>query len=159
MQAPTKKAKNPESDKRNTAIYVTSIPKDADFEEIEWVFRRYGLIAESADTGQKRIKLYEDQQGNFNGEALIIYFRPESVQLAIQMLDDSQFRSGSGAANMRVTEADTSFKKYKEDDKEAPKAKDGTTLVKPKKQVVQKQVQDMNECVRPWYYLQDIIAN
>ena len=37
--------------------------------------------------------MYVDDQGNFKGDALVVYFRAESVKLAVQMLDDTQFRS------------------------------------------------------------------
>lgn len=60
--------------------------------------------------------MYNDDEGNFKGEALVVYFRPESVQLAIDMLDDSEFRYGvpgpSGA--MKVEAADFSYKSQQE---------------------------------------------
>ena len=40
-------------------------------EELHQVFSRYGVIAESLDSDQPRIKLYADDEGNFKGEALI----------------------------------------------------------------------------------------
>lgn len=107
-QAP-QKAKKP---RVNTAVYVTSIPLDADLEEIQHIFSRCGVIAEEIDTNHPRIKMYEDEKGNFKGEALIVYFRPESVNLAIQMLDDSDFRLGVAGptGKMRVQAADFSYK-------------------------------------------------
>ena len=41
--------------KKNNAVYVTSLPADA----------------ESADSNKPRIKLYADAEGNFKGDALI----------------------------------------------------------------------------------------
>ena len=60
--------------------------------------------------------MYEDSEGQFKGEALVVYFRPESVDLAIQMLDDSDFRLGVVGPNgkMRVQKADYSFKKQQD---------------------------------------------
>ena len=57
--------------------------------------------------------MYKDESGNFKGEALVVYFRPESVALEIKMLDESDFRHGVPGPNgqMRVQEADSSFKK------------------------------------------------
>lgn len=52
------------------------------------------MIAEGTDNNSKRIKMYNDKNGKFSGEALVVFFRPESVSLAIQMLDDSNFRLG-----------------------------------------------------------------
>lgn len=60
--------------------------------------------------------MYEDDNGQFKGDALVVYFRPESVKLAIQMLDDTDFRLGveGPTGKMRVTEADFSFKSQQE---------------------------------------------
>lgn len=85
---------NKKVDRKNTAIYVTSLPLDATIEEVAQVFSRCGVIAEEIDSGKQRIKLYHDEEGKFKGDALIIYFRSESVQLAIQLLDDTDFRLG-----------------------------------------------------------------
>lgn len=74
------------------------------------------MIAEEIDSGRLRIKMYEDNQGQFKGDALVVYFRPESVNLAVQMLDDSDFRPGERGPNgkMRVQIADYSYKKQTE---------------------------------------------
>ncbi len=42
--------------------------------------------------GEPKIKMYNDDQGQFKGEALVIYFKEESVKLACDLLDDSPFR-------------------------------------------------------------------
>lgn len=57
--------------------------------------------------------MYEDDQGQFKGDALIVYFRPESVNLAIQMLDDTSLRLGD-AEKMKVQAADFSYKSQQE---------------------------------------------
>jgi HIV Tat-specific factor 1 len=72
------------------------------------------MLAEELDTGKPRIKMYNDDDGSFKGEALIVYYRPESVGLAIQMLDDTDFRLGipdPSGKKMRVQEADFSYKR------------------------------------------------
>ncbi|KAH8697340.1 nuclear mRNA splicing factor-associated protein [Talaromyces proteolyticus] len=96
----------------NTAVYVTSIPLNATLEEINDVFCKCGVIAEEIDSGRPRIKMYLDDGGKFKGEALVVYFRPESVNLAIQMLDDTNFRLGEAGpqGTMKVQVADFSFK-------------------------------------------------
>ncbi|KAK7511524.1 nuclear mRNA splicing factor-associated protein [Phyllosticta citriasiana] len=114
-----KREKEEKRPAQNTAVYATSIPLDATAEEIEEVFGKYGMIAEALEDGKKRVKLYMDDSGNFKGDALIIYYRPESVDLAISMLDDSEFRFGTKGpnGNMRVQVADSSYKKQKDEDK------------------------------------------
>lgn len=74
------------------------------------------MIAEEIDRGKPRIKLYTDDDCNFKGDALILYFRAESVELAIQMLDDTDFRFGQPAptGKMKVAAADFSYKTQKE---------------------------------------------
>lgn len=111
----TKKAKPaPEPrERKNTAIYVTSLPLDAAVQEVHDVFSRCGVIAEEIDRGKPRIKLYTDDNGDFKGDALILYFRAESVDLAIQLLDDTEFRLGDGQ-KMKVAAADFSYKAQKD---------------------------------------------
>lgn len=100
-------------ERKNTAVYVTGLPDDATVEEVQDVFKKWGIIAEEIDSGRPRIKLYTDEQGNFKGDALVVYFRAESVSLAVQMLHDTDFRFGqaSPAGNMSVVAADFSYKK------------------------------------------------
>ncbi|KAK9371126.1 hypothetical protein V1509DRAFT_606932 [Lipomyces kononenkoae] len=78
--------------KKNTAVYITNLPRDITFEELESVISRYGLIAEDISTGKKRIKIYTDDNGTPKGDALVVFFRAESVALAVDMLDESKIR-------------------------------------------------------------------
>jgi HIV Tat-specific factor 1 len=120
-------------DRKNTAVYVTSLPLDVTVAEIVSVFKTCGVIAEEIDSGQPRVKLYTDPEtGAPKGDALIVYFRPESVQLAIQMLDDSDFRLGEQgpAGPMRVKEADFSYKKVKDTAALAGSKKDSKDMTK-----------------------------
>ncbi|KKZ68565.1 hypothetical protein EMCG_01013 [[Emmonsia] crescens] len=114
----TKQTQAPKTKKPrvNTAVYVTSIPLDASMEEVNDVFSKCGVIAEEIDRRRPRIKMYTDDEGKFKGDALIVYFRPESVKLAIQMLDDTDFRFGETGpqGKMKVQAADFSFKVQKE---------------------------------------------
>ncbi|KAL4950753.1 hypothetical protein BDW69DRAFT_201950 [Aspergillus filifer] len=127
----------------NTAVYVTSIPLDAEFDEIRDIFSRCGVIAEEIDSGRPRVKMYMDEEGKFKGEALVVYFRPESVNLAIQMLDDSDFRLGVAGPQgpMRVQAADFSFKSQQE----AP----AKTSMRDKKKII-KRTQRMNNKLTDW---------
>ncbi|KAJ5227932.1 hypothetical protein N7489_008640 [Penicillium chrysogenum] len=97
----------------NTAVWVTNIPRDAELSEIRDLFSKYGILAEEVDTGKPRIKMYTDEDGNFNGDVLVVYFKPESVDLAIKWLDETDFRLGPRDPNgpMRVQVADFSYKR------------------------------------------------
>jgi HIV Tat-specific factor 1 len=130
----------PKKQRVNTAVFVTSIPLDAEFDEIRDVFSKCGVIAEEIDSGRPRIKMYMDENGKFKGEALIVYFRPESVNLAIQMLDESDFRLGVTGPQgpMKVQAADFSFKSQQE----AP----AKTSMRDKKKII-KRTQKLNRSV------------
>ena len=75
--------------------------------------------------------MYEDDEGNFKGDVLVVYFRPESVNLAVQMLDDSDFRLGiqGPMGSMRVQPADNSYKKQ-QDAPQKPKKGDQKKIIK-----------------------------
>ena len=102
-----------------------------------------GMIAEQIDSGEANIKMYQDEKGDFKGEALVVYFRAESVDLAIQMLDDTDFRLGTQGpkGNMRVQVADFSYKAQQE----APPKKN-----KKDQQKIIKKTQKMNNKLADW---------
>ncbi|KAK6544437.1 hypothetical protein TWF694_001132 [Orbilia ellipsospora] len=128
----------------NKAVYVTNLPLDATAQEVEELFSRYGLIAEEIDTGKKRVKLYTNADGGFKGDALIVFFRPESVALAIQMLDDTDFRLGVGDAGgkIKVQAADYSYKAQQD----APQDK---KMTRDKKKIIAKS-QKLNNKLADW---------
>ena len=128
-------------ERKNTAVYVTSLPADITAEEVNAVFSRCGVIAEEIDRGKPRIKLYTDEAGRCKGDALIVYFRAESVELAVQLLDDTDFRPGQPgpAGKMKVAAADFSYKTQKE----AP----AKANMKDKKKIMKK-TQKLNKSVR-----------
>ena len=168
---PNKKAKNANTARKNTAVYATNIPTDAEVKEVTALFSRYGVIAQEIDSSKPRVKLYNDELGRFKGDALIVYFRAESVELAVQMLDDSDFRFGvsSSAGRIRVSEADWSYKKVKENQagsdatansnkssfKKPPKGKPGddpmknSNLSSDKKKIIRK-TQQLNARLADW---------
>jgi len=105
----------------NRAIYVSNLPRDTNEHEIEDTFKKYGIIDQGAD-GNKRIKMYKDEDGNFNGDCLIVYFKKDSVHLAIRMMDDYYFRiEDQSQGTIHVKEADFSYKKHKDGDEIASK--------------------------------------
>ncbi|KAJ9233677.1 hypothetical protein DTO169E5_6882 [Paecilomyces variotii] len=127
----------------NTAVYVTSLPLDATLDEIKDVFCKCGVIAEEIDSGRPRIKMYTDENGKFKGDALVVYFRPESVNLAVQMLDETDFRLGMTGPQgpMKVQPADFSFKSQQE----APTK----TSMRDKKKILRK-TQKLNSKLADW---------
>lgn len=90
-------------------MYVTGLPPDTDQDELVERFSKFGLIEED-DEGEPKIKMYAREDGSFNGEALIVYFKEESVMLAENILDDAELRLGDPSTRMRVQKADFSHK-------------------------------------------------
>ncbi|EJD52695.1 hypothetical protein AURDEDRAFT_111297 [Auricularia subglabra TFB-10046 SS5] len=94
---------------KNTAVYVTGLPPDATKDEVVERFSKFGLIMED-DEGAPKVKMYARDDGSFNGEALVVYFKEESVTLAVTMLDDAELRVGIDKTRMSVQKADFTHK-------------------------------------------------
>ncbi|KAF8504242.1 hypothetical protein BU17DRAFT_58244 [Hysterangium stoloniferum] len=86
---------------KNTAVYVTGLPSDTSPDELVARFSKCGLLMED-DQGQPKVKLYAKDDGSFNGEALVVYFKEESVVLALSLLDDAELRLGEPDSRMSV---------------------------------------------------------
>jgi HIV Tat-specific factor 1 len=131
---------------------VTNLPLDVTTQEIYDTFSKYGVIAEEIDSGAPRIKLYHDEAGKPKGDALVVFFRPESVALAIQMLDDSDFRIGQSAGGrMRVKEADMSYKRQKDSGEgHAPTTGQDRRRAEREKKKVIKRTEKLNAKLADW---------
>ncbi|TVY48180.1 Splicing factor U2AF-associated protein [Lachnellula occidentalis] len=138
VKAP-KKAKAPLPPRANTAIYVTGLPLDVTVEEVRDVFsRKCGVIAEEIDSGKPRIKLYTNDKGEFKGDALVVFFKAPSVDMAIMLLDDTDFRmSGGESGKMRVQAAESSYKKVQHNDGQEKTEKPKTSM-KDKQKIIKK---------------------
>ncbi|KAJ1978104.1 hypothetical protein H4R35_002039 [Dimargaris xerosporica] len=87
------------------SIYIQGLPLDVSVDELAQVFGRFGLIMEDFNTKQPKIKLYRDLKGRIKGDALLTYFKEESVALAITLQDDAPFRADDHT-RIRVSEAE-----------------------------------------------------
>lgn len=114
-----------------TAVFVTGLPPDVSIDEIAEVFGKCGVLLPN-DEGGPKVKLYRDDQDNFKGEALVVYYKEASVSLAIQLLDDTEFRYGDGSS-IKVSVADFKADTASEQTKQ-PKHKPLTEDEKRKKQ-------------------------
>ena len=83
-------------------VYVTGLPYDTDEDELAKYFGRVGVLDLDPETQHPKIKLYRRRkgdstgpEGSLKGDASICYARAESVDLALQFLDDSFLRPDS----------------------------------------------------------------
>jgi HIV Tat-specific factor 1 len=91
-------------------IYVTGLPNDTNEEEVAAYFSKVGIIDLDPETQKPKIKLYrhkqegesDDQSRTLKGDASICYARPESVELALQILDENLFRDGATLSVQRA---------------------------------------------------------
>lgn len=128
---------------RNTAIYVSRLPLDVTVDEIHETFSKAGLVLVDEDNRPK-IKLYEDEStGSFNGSALIVYLKVESVELAIRLFDESSLRIGESEM-MKVSRAQFSEKKSN------PNPNSTHDSSKKKKQKFAKKVDQLKSKLEEW---------
>lgn len=80
-------------DDHNTNVYVSNLPLDTTEEEFVELMSKYGLIMKDMSSNKNKIKMYRDHEGNFKGDALCTFIKVESVQLALQLLDESLFKN------------------------------------------------------------------
>ncbi|KAI0066108.1 hypothetical protein BV25DRAFT_1797157 [Artomyces pyxidatus] len=99
----------PERKSKNTAVFVTHLPLDATFEEVLERFSKCGVVEED-DEGEPKIKMYARDDGSFSGEALVVYFKEDSVTLAMNILDEAELRLGDATSRMKVTRAEFGHK-------------------------------------------------
>ena len=81
-------------------IYVTGLPKDTNEEEVAAYFSKCGVIDLDPETQKPKVKLYrhkadQPEGRTVKGDASICYARAESVDLALQILDENLFRDGA----------------------------------------------------------------
>lgn len=82
---------------------------DTEADELVERFGKCGVVEED-DNGEPKVKMYARDDGLFSGEALVVYFKEESVSLALNILDDAELRFGDSSTIMRVTKAEFGHK-------------------------------------------------
>ena len=83
------------SKKARCWVYVTGLPTDCTVDEVAAVFSKAGIL-DLDESQQPKVKLYRHKggaaAGTLKGDASVCYARPESVPLAVTLLDDVPFR-------------------------------------------------------------------
>lgn len=88
-------------------VYVTGLPKDTDEEEVAAYFSKVGILDLDPESQKPKVKLYREKKdkkgtGPLKGDASICYARAESVDLALQILDENLFRDGATLSVQRA---------------------------------------------------------
>lgn len=78
------------SSNTGTGIFVTNLSNSTTIDALNDLFKKYGAIALD-NSKSPRIKLYYNENGDFKGEALIIYESEKSVELSVQMVHETEF--------------------------------------------------------------------
>lgn len=135
--------------KKSTGIYITNLPQDAMSEEIASVFSKCGIIL-LGPNNLPRVKMYTDDEGTFKGEALVLYFKESSVELAVQVMDDTEFRFGEGQ-RMKVKKAEwgDGGEDKKDDGAGEEKKKDKKKMTEEEKRELHARMRKMESCVPP----------
>lgn len=136
--------------RKSTAVYVTNLPLDTTPSELASVFSKCGIILLTPQNTPK-INMYNDEStGRFKGEALVMYYKETSVELAITVLDDTELRLGStGEGRMRVRRAEwgdgNADKKdgAEGENGEAPKKKEKKKLTEEEKKELNRRMKRM----------------
>ena len=79
-------------DNINTNVYVSGLPPDITVDEFIQLMSKFGIIMRDPQTGEFKVKLYKDDQGNLKGDGLCCYLKRESVDLALKLLDEDEIR-------------------------------------------------------------------
>lgn len=90
---------------------MTNLPRDAEIDEVVQRFSKCGVIEED-DEGEPKIKMYAREDGSFSGEALVVFFKEDSVTLALNLMDEAELRLGDASTRMRVQQAEFGHKQH-----------------------------------------------
>lgn len=114
------------------AIYVSGLPSTATNDELVDIFQKYGVLAEDVYTGKKKARVYVDEQGKGKGDGLVVFFKPESVKLAVDMLHNQPVYVGDTMVTLNVQPAVFDKEKGSSDNKKQETNSGPNYLKKPR---------------------------
>jgi len=74
---------------KQTKVYVTNLPTSITEESFVEFMSKCGLVEFDVRTKKPKVKVYKGEDGQPKGDGLCSYIKPESVQLALTILDGS----------------------------------------------------------------------
>lgn len=90
----------------NTKVYVSNLPLDITEEEFGELMSKCGMVLKDPRTNKLKLKLYRDSNGALKGDGLCHYIKIESVELALNILDNYDIRGHK----IRVQQAEFQLK-------------------------------------------------
>ena len=82
-----------EEDAKSTKVYVSNLPLDISEEEFIEYMSKCGMVEFDSRSKKPKVKLYKDKERNqLKGDGLCSYIKHESVELALTILDGSDFK-------------------------------------------------------------------
>ena len=84
-----------EEQSKSTKVYVSNLPSVVTEESFVEFMSKCGMVEFDARTKKPKVKLYKDSDGNVKGDGLCSYIKHESVELALTILDGSDFEGNT----------------------------------------------------------------
>jgi len=81
-----------EEDGKSTKVYVSGLPDTITEKQLEEIMSKCGMVEHDVRTKKAKLKIYKDEKGVPKGDGLCTYIKHESVELALQIIDGSQFQ-------------------------------------------------------------------
>lgn len=148
-------------DDHNTNVYVSNLPLDITEEDFVTFMSKCGLVMKDLQTNKFKVKLYKDSEGNLKGDALCTFIKVESVDLALQLLDECDFKGKT----VRVERAKFTLKgeydpnkrpkRKKNDKKKMQKKLDKLFDWRPDKLPFERPKSDMTVVIKNMFDIQD----
>merc|ERR1719445_545374 len=81
-----------EDQTKSTKVYVSNLPSSISEEDFVEFMSKCGMVEFDVRTKKPKVKLYKDGENQLKGDGLCSYIKPESVELALTILDGSDFK-------------------------------------------------------------------
>jgi len=79
-----------EDESKSTKVYVSNLPTSITEESFVELMSKCGMVEYDVRTKKPKLKIYRDSDNLPKGDGLCTYIKPESVQLALTILDGSE---------------------------------------------------------------------
>ena len=80
-----------EEEARSTKVYVSNLPSNISEESFVELMSKCGMVEYDVRNKKPKVKVYRDEEGKPKGDGLCSYIKPESVQLALTIIDGSEY--------------------------------------------------------------------